>query len=67
MCNCGCNQEPEQKTINVRQSLLAANKKLADENRLLIEKMGALAINMISSPGAGKTTLLEKTIELESR
>ena len=36
---------------------------MAEKNRKHIESLGAVAINMISSPGSGKTTLLEKTIE----
>ncbi len=68
MCDaCGCDLKPEHthdsKVIEVHQSLLAANTAMAVKNREHIEKMGAVAINMISSPGSGKTTLLEKTIE----
>jgi hydrogenase nickel incorporation protein HypB len=50
-------------TIQVHQSLLAANNTIAAENRAHFEARGIVAINMISSPGSGKTTLLEKTIE----
>lgn len=53
-------------TVEVNQSLLAANEKAARANREHIEAMGAVAVNMISSPGSGKTTLLERTIELMS-
>ncbi|HSO10490.1 MAG TPA: hydrogenase nickel incorporation protein HypB [Desulfoprunum sp.] len=49
--------------VEDNQSLLAANQKQAESNRHHIEAMGAVAINMISSPGSGKTTLLERTIE----
>ncbi len=68
MCDsCGCDLTPDHshdsKVIEVHQSLLAANTAMAEKNRAHIEKMGAVAINMISSPGSGKTTLLEKTIE----
>lgn len=49
--------------IKVHQSLLAANEAMAAQNRAHFESMGAVAINLISSPGSGKTTLLEKTIE----
>ncbi|MBU1232627.1 MAG: hydrogenase nickel incorporation protein HypB [Proteobacteria bacterium] len=68
MCDsCGCDLTPDHshdsKVIDVHQSLLAANTAMAEKNRVHIEKMGAVAINMISSPGSGKTTLLEKTIE----
>jgi hydrogenase nickel incorporation protein HypB len=68
MCDaCGCDLKPEHshdpKVIEVHESLFAANTAMAKKNRIHIEKMGAIAINMISSPGSGKTTLLEKTIE----
>lgn len=68
MCDvCGCDLDPKHSSnsqvIEVHQSLLAANTVLAERNRRHILKMGAVAINMISSPGSGKTTLLEKTIE----
>ncbi|MFZ5764847.1 MAG: hydrogenase nickel incorporation protein HypB [Thermodesulfobacteriota bacterium] len=63
MCDeCGC-AVPVPKVVEVHQSLLAANDALAQKNREHIEALGAVAINLISSPGSGKTTLLEKTIE----
>jgi hydrogenase nickel incorporation protein HypB len=63
MCDdCGC-ASPSHKIVAVNQSLLAANDALAEKNREHIEELGAVAINLISSPGSGKTTLLEKTIE----
>jgi hydrogenase nickel incorporation protein HypB len=49
--------------VDVHQSLFAANETIAKSNREHFEKMGAVAINLISSPGSGKTTLLEHTIE----
>ena len=68
MCDtCGCqlheHHQHDTKVVEVNKSLLEANQKQAHSNRHHIEKMGALAINMISSPGSGKTTLLERTIE----
>ncbi len=68
MCDtCGC-QHPEEaakkeKVVDVHEQLLAANSEQAAANRRHIEKMGAVAINLISSPGSGKTSLLEQTIE----
>lgn len=63
MCDsCGC-VGPGAKTVEVNKSLFDANEALAQKNREHIESMGAVAINMISSPGSGKTTLLERTIE----
>lgn len=64
MCDtCGCHSPSSPLVVEVNQSLLAANDKVAHENRHRIEAMGAVALNLISSPGSGKTTLLEKTIE----
>ena len=69
MCDtCGCqlheHHQHDTKVVEVNRSLLEANQKQAHSNRHHIESMGALAINMISSPGSGKTTLLERTIEV---
>ena len=68
MCDtCGCqlheHHHHDAKVVEVNRSLLEANQRQAESNRRHIETMGAVAINMISSPGSGKTTLLEKTIE----
>lgn len=67
MCDsCGCHITDEVKNtqvIDVHESLLAANTAQALENRKHFEAMGAVAINLISSPGSGKTTLLEETIK----
>ncbi len=70
MCDsCGCHnhgheadKDAEKRVVEVHESLLAANNRQADENRRHMEAMGAVAINMISSPGSGKTTLLEHTV-----
>ncbi|PIE69291.1 MAG: hydrogenase accessory protein HypB [Deltaproteobacteria bacterium] len=68
MCDtCGCqlhdHHHRDTKLVEVNQSLLAANQRQAEANRQHIERMGAIALNLISSPGSGKTTLLEHTIE----
>ena len=68
MCDtCGCqlheHHHHDAKVVEVNRNLLEANQRQAESNRSHIEKMGAVAINLISSPGSGKTTLLEKTIE----
>ncbi|GAB4332790.1 MAG: hydrogenase nickel incorporation protein HypB [Desulfobulbaceae bacterium] len=68
MCDtCGCHPPDSRattKTVEVHESLLAANSRQAEDNRRHLETLGAVAINMISSPGAGKTTLLEQTIDI---
>ncbi|HBG19221.1 MAG TPA: hydrogenase accessory protein HypB, partial [Desulfobulbaceae bacterium] len=51
------------KTVAVHASLFAANDALARANREHFNEVGAVALNLISSPGSGKTTLLEHTIE----
>ncbi|MEN8197299.1 MAG: hydrogenase nickel incorporation protein HypB, partial [Pseudomonadota bacterium] len=62
-CGCDLGQKGDPEVIEVHRSLLAANQELAAKNKAHIEAMGAVAINLISSPGSGKTTLLEQTIE----
>ncbi len=67
MCDtCGCQggNSNDKKLLELNRSLLAANTALAKKNRLHLEAMEAVGINLISSPGAGKTTLLEKTADM---
>ncbi len=45
------------------EDLLGSNKKIANEIREKLTKMGILTINLMSSPGSGKTTLLESLAE----
>lgn len=49
--------------VDVNASLFAANDAMARANREHFDDIGAVALNLISSPGSGKTTLLEHTIE----
>ena len=68
MCDtCGCqlhdHHRHDARVVEVNRSLLEANQQQAEANRRHLEQMGAVAINLISSPGSGKTTLLERTIE----
>ena len=74
MCiDCGCaekqshNHDHEHdhnasRTINIGESLLAKNDRLAASNRERFNNSGLLVLNLVSSPGSGKTTLLEKTL-----
>ncbi|MDA8123711.1 MAG: hydrogenase nickel incorporation protein HypB [Deltaproteobacteria bacterium] len=48
--------------IQVVTNVLAANERIADENRSLFAAKRIYVINLMSSPGAGKTSLVEKTI-----
>ncbi|MDA8164292.1 MAG: hydrogenase nickel incorporation protein HypB [Desulfobacteraceae bacterium] len=45
--------------VSVVKNILAANDRIAQENRELFDRNGVFAINLMSSPGAGKTSLLE--------
>jgi hydrogenase nickel incorporation protein HypB len=47
----------------VETSILAKNDALAQGNRRVLNALGVLALNLVSSPGSGKTTLLCKTIQ----
>ena len=48
--------------IEVHLDIMAKNDRYAAANRLHLEEIGVLALNMVSSPGSGKTTLLVETI-----
>ena len=75
MCDtCGCpspsdhshshsHEHSHSKTVDVHASLFAANDALARANRDHFNEIGAVTLNLISSPGSGKTTLLEHTID----
>lgn len=49
--------------IEVETSILAKNDAVAASNRRVLNALGVLALNLVSSPGSGKTTLLCRTIE----
>ncbi len=49
--------------IELEHSLLEANAKLAKENRALLDKNGATAIDFMGAIGSGKTTLITKLVE----
>ena len=46
--------------VNVVKNILAANDRIALENRQRFDDNNLFTINLMSSPGAGKTTLLEQ-------
>jgi len=48
--------------VKVLQNILDANDQMANRNRQVLDKVGVLAINIMSSPGAGKTSLILQTI-----
>lgn len=49
--------------IELEHSLLEANKKLAIENRALLDRNGITAIDFMGAIGSGKTTLITKLVE----
>ncbi len=53
----------EARLIEVETDILAKNDRYAAANRAVLAELGALALNLVSSPGSGKTTLLCRTIE----
>jgi hydrogenase nickel incorporation protein HypB len=50
------------RTVDVRQSVLTQNDRLAERNRGFFAAKGILVLNVVSSPGSGKTALLERTL-----
>jgi hydrogenase nickel incorporation protein HypB len=55
---------PDRRTLELRQSILAKNERLAERNRGFFHARGLLTLNVLSSPGSGKTTLLRETIRV---
>ncbi len=49
--------------VDVRQSVLKENDRIAGELRAEFARRDLLCLNLISSPGAGKTSILEGTLE----
>ena len=61
MCEtCGCG-DPDLVSVELHESLLASNDRMAQHNREHFGERGVLAINLMGSPGSGKTALLEAT------
>ncbi len=48
--------------LDVKKSVKAQNDEIAEKNREIFRKSGALVVNLMGSPGAGKTTLLEHVL-----
>lgn len=63
MCGtCGCEAPSGTRTLELERDVLAKNDAIAEHNRLRLNALDAVAINLMSSPGSGKTTLLEATL-----
>jgi len=54
----------EVRLIEVKEDILADNKKVAEGLRQKLAKDKAFLVNLMASPGAGKTSLILKTIEV---
>jgi hydrogenase nickel incorporation protein HypB len=52
----------DRRTVEIRQSILAKNDRLAERNRGFFQARGLLVLNVLSSPGSGKTTFLRETV-----
>jgi hydrogenase nickel incorporation protein HypB len=50
------------KIIDVKQSILEENNRIADETRSALKKQKTFLLNLMSAPGAGKTRLVTSTI-----
>src|ERR1700722_15866219 len=48
--------------IELEHSLLEANAKLAKENRILLDRFGIAAIDVMGAIGSGKTTLIGRLV-----
>jgi len=53
----------EVRLIEVKEGILADNKKVAEDLRQQLKSKKAYLVNLMASPGAGKTSLILKTIE----
>jgi hydrogenase nickel incorporation protein HypB len=51
----------ERRSVDVAQSVLAHNDRLAEQNRGMFKAHRLAVINLLSAPGSGKTALLERT------
>jgi len=49
--------------VEIETGILTKNDRFAAANRARLAALGALAVNLVSSPGSGKTSLLVRTIE----
>ena len=57
-------EEGEVFDIELEQSLLEANRRLAEQNRALLDRYGVKAIDVMGSVGSGKTSLIARMVEL---
>lgn len=72
MCDhCGCSapvaghghtHDHDHRVLQVHESLLSQNDRLAERNRGFFAARSLAVLNLVSSPGSGKTALLERTL-----
>lgn len=48
--------------IQVVEKILSANDRIAEENRVVLDRARVFSLNIMASPGAGKTSLIEQTV-----
>jgi hydrogenase nickel incorporation protein HypB len=56
-------EEGEVYDVELQEDLLKANQRLADDNKQLLHKNGARAIDVMGAIGSGKTSLIEKLVQ----
>jgi hydrogenase nickel incorporation protein HypB len=56
-------EEGEVFDVELEQDVLKANRKIAQENQILLQKHRVKAIDIMGAIGAGKTSLIEKLVE----
>lgn len=54
-----------EKVVAIKERILSANDKKAQELRKIYDKQNKFVINLMSSPGSGKTTLLESLAQFD--
>ncbi|MCU0860489.1 MAG: hydrogenase nickel incorporation protein HypB [Thermoplasmata archaeon] len=50
-------------TVDMERDLLAENRRIANENRALLEKNGITAFDFLGGIGSGKTLIIEKLVD----
>jgi len=50
--------------VDMERDLLAENRRIADENRALLEEHGIVAFDFLGGVGSGKTLIIEKLVDL---
>jgi hydrogenase nickel incorporation protein HypB len=61
MCDNHDHSHEHRRIVEIKESILEDNDRVAVRNRELFRERGLLAINVLSSPGSGKTTFLRET------